>query len=366
MINYDKLFDVAYSITIPESVKDSIYDKILESNGEELNESLIYEDSRCVDLLESLAFSNMSYETINDIIDRTFEGLSEEYINEVSNAFIHRTAKNYLEKRKAERDPQAGPAPVGLKSLQREAKIQRAQDLVNKTKPSAMDKLKGAVGKVKSWFDHSKEPVTLTGINKLKAERDKDIKASAEMGTAPKTEATQTAQAAKPKAKRNSSKLTPEDIERMDKRDVDKDMADQKAKVSDSRKRGWETRRANAQATQSTEKPKRFSSKLTPEDKERMDKRDVDKDMADQKAKRDERYKKAAEKRKATMERKKAEANNKQNVSNASSNVADAINQAEKTPVPSNEALDEFYYLLDGTNISEEAFIDVLGLILND
>ena len=155
MINYNRLFDVAYSNTIPESVKDSIYDEVLESIGEELNEGLQTEDSRCVELLETLAFSSLSKTTINYIIDRAFDGLNEEFINEVSDAFVNRAAKSALRKREAERFS-SGSTPIGLKGVQREARIQHAQDVVKKTeapKPSAIDTLKGAVGKVKSWAE---------------------------------------------------------------------------------------------------------------------------------------------------------------------------------------------------------------------
>ena len=155
MINYNKLFDVAYSDTIPESVKDSILDSILDSIGEELNEDLQEEGSRCVGILETLAFSNLSSTTVNEIIDRAFEGLNENFINEVSDAFVNKAAKSALEQRKAQRFS-SGSTPIGLKGVQREARIQHAQDVVKKTeapKQSAMDRLKGAVGKVKSWAE---------------------------------------------------------------------------------------------------------------------------------------------------------------------------------------------------------------------
>ena len=166
MINYNRLFDVAYSNTIPESVKDSILDSVLESIGEELNEDLQTEGSRCVGILETLAFSNMSCPLVNSIIDKAFAGLNEDFINEVSNEFINRAAKSALEKRKAERFS-SGSTPIGLKSVQREARIQHAQDVVNKTeapKPSALDRLKGAVNKVKQVWGSNNKPVGLSSF----------------------------------------------------------------------------------------------------------------------------------------------------------------------------------------------------------
>ena len=161
-MDYNKLFDVAYSDTIPESVKDPILDNVLESIGEELNEDLQIEGSRCVGILETLAFSNMSCSLVNSIIDEAFGRLNEEFINEVSDAFINRAAKSALRKREAavKRQENYGNRPIGLVSLDKQVKererAQHAQDVVKKTeapKPSALDRLKGAVSKVKSWAE---------------------------------------------------------------------------------------------------------------------------------------------------------------------------------------------------------------------
>ena len=173
MINYNKLFDVAYSNIIPESVKDSILDSVLESIGEKLNEDLQTEGSRCVGILETLAFSNMSCPLVNSIIDKAFAGLNEDFINEVSDAFIHKAAKSALRKREAavKRQEGYGNRPIGLVSLDKQAKererAQHAQDVVNKTeapKPSALDRLKGAVNKVKQAWGSNNKPVGLSSF----------------------------------------------------------------------------------------------------------------------------------------------------------------------------------------------------------
>ena len=166
MINYNKLFDVAYSDTIPESVKDSILDSVLDSIGEELNEDLQEEGSRCVGILENLALSNMSCSLVNSIIERAFTGLNEDFINEVSDAFINRAAKSALASRKAQRFS-SGSSPIGLKGVQREARIQHAEDVARKTepvKPSALDRLKGAVNKVKQAWGSNNKPVGLSSF----------------------------------------------------------------------------------------------------------------------------------------------------------------------------------------------------------
>ena len=173
MINYNRLFDVAYSNTLPESVKDSILDNVLESIGEELNEDLQTEGSRCVGILETLAFSNMSCFLVNSIIDKAFDGLNEDFINEVSDAFIHKAAKSALRKREAavKRQEGYGNRPIGLVSLDKQVKererAQHARDVVNKTeapKPSALDRLKGAVNKVKQAWGSNNKPVGLSSF----------------------------------------------------------------------------------------------------------------------------------------------------------------------------------------------------------
>ena len=192
----------------------------MESIGEELNEGLQAEDSRCVGILETLAFSNMSTTTVNYIIDKAFGGLNEDYINEVSDAFINKAAKSALEKRRAERFS-SGSSPIGLKGVQREARIQHAEDVVKKTeapKQSAMDRLKGAVSKVKSWAQNvGKDNNKPVGLSAFKSEKpsveeikksNADIQAQAvNLGTESAKKATQNVSApATPSSKKSTSK----------------------------------------------------------------------------------------------------------------------------------------------------------------
>ena len=185
MIDYNKLFDVAYSDTIPESVKDSIFNNVLESVGAELNESLEEEGSRYVVYINSLVESDMSLDTINSILDKTFESLSEAIINEVSDAWKKQKATDYINRREGELNKMVKPqksllgadkSPVGLAGLKRnklEADVARGKDFIKanepkEVKPSALDKLKSAVGKVKSWVEKAKasnnKPVGLSGF----------------------------------------------------------------------------------------------------------------------------------------------------------------------------------------------------------
>ena len=252
MINYNKLFDVAYSNTIPESVKDSILDSVLDSIGEELNEDLQTEGSRCVGILETLAFSNMSCSLVNSIIDEAFAGLNEEFINEVSDAFINRAAKSALAQRKAQRYS-SGSTPIGLKGVQREARIQHAQDVAKKTeapKPSALDRLKGAVSKVKQAWGSNNKPVGLSSFKSSNPSIEEIKKSDAEirdhavkMGTGDGSKTSNIkAQSAAPK--KSSSKLTDAEKAEMEARS-DARWEEQQAKRKASIQAAIEKRKQN-------------------------------------------------------------------------------------------------------------------------
>lgn len=196
MIDYNRLFDVAYSNTLSEDVKSLIYNNVLESIGEELNESLQIqqEDSCYVTFLNTLVNSTITEESMYDIIDMSFSHLSEEQIEEITEEFIRKAA--------LERLNEAVPAPIGLTGVAKEYKKQQeakalknkpvgltgvnnAQATSNTPKakgPSVMDRLKSTVGKVKSWFDNHKQP---SGLDKLKASREAQLRQSAELGTSP-------------------------------------------------------------------------------------------------------------------------------------------------------------------------------------
>jgi hypothetical protein len=187
MLDYNKLFDVAYSDTLPEAVKASIFENVLESIGAELNESLQTEDSYYVSFLNTLINSTITEACLSDIIETTFNSLSEAEIENLTEEFIKASVVSYIS--------EAGfgtPRPIGLTGLRkeldrREGKAPQPQA----TKPSAMDRLKSAVGKVKSWVDKVRDinrPSTMAGINKLQAQKDARIKKAVEMGTGPKKE----------------------------------------------------------------------------------------------------------------------------------------------------------------------------------
>ena len=200
MIDYNRLFDVAYSNTLSEDVKSLIYSNVLGSIGAELNESLQIqqEDSCYVAFLNTLVNSTITEESMYDIIDMSFSHLSEEQIEEITEEFIRKAA--------LERLNEAAPAPIGLTGVakeykkQQEAKalknkpvgltgVNKAQATSNTPKakgPSVMDRLKSTVGKVKSWFDNHKQP---SGLDKLKANREAQLRQSAELGTSPSPKA---------------------------------------------------------------------------------------------------------------------------------------------------------------------------------
>ena len=93
--NYSELFNLAYSTAISESVKDEIINHIdlpICESEIEISEN-IYEG---LYFLDELAYSNMSEGVVNDIIDRVFEGCSEEYLEEVYEAYVKFSALAYI------------------------------------------------------------------------------------------------------------------------------------------------------------------------------------------------------------------------------------------------------------------------------
>lgn len=203
MIDYNKLFDVAYSCTLSEAVKDSIIDNILESAGEELSESLQSEDSCYVALLNTLVNSTISEEGMHDVIDMSFAHLSEEAINEVTDEWKKNKATEYVKRRQDQLSGMVKPqksmlgtdkSPVGLAGLKRnklESDVARGKDFIKanepkEVKPTAMDRLKSAVGKVKSWAEKFKANDKPVGLSNLRAEKEDRIKRAAEWGTSPK------------------------------------------------------------------------------------------------------------------------------------------------------------------------------------
>ena len=182
MLDYNKLFDVAYSDTLPEAVKASIFENVLESIGAKLNESLQTEDSCYVSLLNTLINTNITEACFNDVINTAFASLSEAEIEAITEEFIKSAVDNYIQ------EGFGTPRPIGLTGMRKEL---NKQNEPKAQKSSALDKLKSAAGKVKSWVDKVREvnkPSTIAGINKLQAEKDARIKKAVEMGTGPKAE----------------------------------------------------------------------------------------------------------------------------------------------------------------------------------
>lgn len=198
MLDYNKLFDVAYSDTLPEAVKASIFENVLESIGAKLNESLQTEDSCYVSLLNILINTNITEACFNDVIDTVFASLSEAEIEAITEEFIKSAVDNYIQ------EGFGTPRPIGLTGLRKELnKGEEKTSQPQATKPSALDKLKSAAGKVKSWVDKVREvnkPSTISGINKLQAEKDARIKKAVEMGTGPKAEPAKASTTEAPKA----------------------------------------------------------------------------------------------------------------------------------------------------------------------
>ena len=144
-VPYIDLFNLAYSTSISESVKNEIIDSIglpiFESEievPEDIYESIYF--------LDELAYSDMSEELISSIIDDVFEGFSEEYLEEVYEAYVRAKALMYISE---------GAAPIGLTGLRKEfndvANEKPKKSLFKRIVGGAADKIKGAVDKVSKW-----------------------------------------------------------------------------------------------------------------------------------------------------------------------------------------------------------------------
>lgn len=239
-VNYNKLFDVAYSTEIPESIKEAVFEKldipVLES-CECSSEVLYY-----MDFLDKMAYSNMSESLIDEIIDRVIGNLDEAFVEEIYEEYVKHKSLEYV----SEAD-----LPIGLAAMRRmekqkhednyrnlEKKIQRKKDIkqakqnvkdtVNKTKEgikgafntaknaaveagnkakevatkkgeeikaatqpardiasytahkakeggkSVLDKVKGAVGKVKNWWNDYKAKAKAYGDTKRQEAQDRE------------------------------------------------------------------------------------------------------------------------------------------------------------------------------------------------
>ena len=151
-VNYIELFNLAYSTSISESVKEEIINNIklpIFESEIEISEN-IYES---IYFLDELAYSNMSEELVNSIIDDVFEGFSEEYLEEVYEAYVRAKTLMYISE---------GAAPIGLTGLRKEfnnvANEKPKKSLFKRIVGGAADKIKGAVDKVSRWANQPAQP----------------------------------------------------------------------------------------------------------------------------------------------------------------------------------------------------------------
>ena len=193
------------------------------------NEALV---ETYLELLDTLVYSSASESLIYNIIDETFAELDEEFINEVSDQWVKRKTEAGLKARE-QAYKQAKSNVVGLSSLNKAAeageKLERGkQQVANRTKvtplytkPTAVDKLKSAVGKVKNWassIDKGPEHVGLSRIVGYKANKDNMGAHSLHQQTTQKAEApsARSERIEKAKEKAKGTKLPSGDTINMD------------------------------------------------------------------------------------------------------------------------------------------------------
>lgn len=184
-MNYNRMFSLLFSESITEDVKASVIEKVRGSINEGVEET-----SPCTVFLSTLVYeSNISEEALNDIIDIIVEGRSEEEIEKIAEEFERAAVTVVLE---------WGPAPVGLTG------VRKAAEQKQSFQPTAKDRLKSAVGKVKAWAGNVASKVKSavnqpTGFDKMKQARAERIQKAVEMGTGPKAEKAQEAPKEEPK-----------------------------------------------------------------------------------------------------------------------------------------------------------------------
>lgn len=168
LYNYKALFDVCYSPNISEDIKE----QMLEAVQFPISESceVLPELVPCLEFLDNMAYSNLSKDTVNDIIDRVFEGVNEEDLDEVWEAYLKLKVYDYV---------QEGAAPIGLAGIEREnkrreeaakraeARKQAVKDAVSGTVSKAKEGIKAAVGKVKDWYKRVSDGSAPVGIAKM-------------------------------------------------------------------------------------------------------------------------------------------------------------------------------------------------------
>ena len=331
-MNYNRMFDLLFSEAITEDVKLAVVEKVRGKINEEVIES-----SPLTVLLSTLVYEEeVTEEALNDIIDIVFEGMTEDEIERVLEEFKRDTVVDIME---------WDPAPVGLRGVEREAAKQQAKQ----NQPKAIDKLKSAAGKVKTWAGNVAQKAAAgikagvekakqaanqpTGLDKLKQMRSEMIDRAVKMGTGAKS--------AEPKAeqlKMNFNKPAAEEPK-----------VEPKAPKAEVKQ---------PKPVKPAKAPKAAKPKVKPEPQQEAPKAEV---------KQPKPVKPAAKKT----------APKKPSVKKAKSAVAQAVAAAEepkKEVVPvkrgrkkitANEALEEVVAIIKSTNISESTMEEIIEMISN-
>ncbi len=182
MVDYNKLFNVLYSDTIPMTVKESIVENVKEQINEDVSEA---EENPYINILNNLVYSEMSESTTNELIDKIFGNLSENEIEAITNKFIKESCVRVVS---------SGEIPImegstdyiGLARMRADDRKSRIHG-VDMTKKSPLDKLKGVVDKVKIAAKNSlpgyimqDRPTGLSqikGLDRIKANKPKTAEA---------------------------------------------------------------------------------------------------------------------------------------------------------------------------------------------
>ena len=208
MVDYNKLFDVLYSDTIPMTVKESIVENVKEQISEDIFEA---EENPYINILNNLVYSEMSESTTNELIDKIFGNLSENEIEAITNKFIKESCVRVVS---------SGEIPImegstdyiGLARMRADDRKSRIHG-IDRTKKSPLDKLKGVVDKVKTAAKNSLPGYIMqdrpTGLSQIKGlDRIKANKPNT--AEAPKAEAKQEAPKAEAKYWRGQDKGVPD------------------------------------------------------------------------------------------------------------------------------------------------------------
>ena len=208
MVDYNKLFDVLYSDTIPMTVKESIVENVKEQISEDIFEA---EENPYINILNNLVYSEMSESTTNELIDKIFGNLSENEIEAITNKFIKESCVRVVS---------SGEIPImegstdyiGLARMRADDRKSRIHG-IDRTKKSPLDKLKGVVDKVKTAAKNSLPGYIMqdrpTGLSQIKGlDRIKANKPNT--AEAPKAETKQEAPKAEAKYWRGQDKGVPD------------------------------------------------------------------------------------------------------------------------------------------------------------